>query len=78
MDEARARELRLEEHFPDGSAGTGFNYMFTTDGMPDNMVMLEVRMPTETMRLFFERSRFADFAREVAVVAHEINDGRTN
>lgn len=61
LDAQRAQELRIEEQFPDGKAGSGFSYTFSLTQLPEKQVMLEVRMPTETMRLFFQVTHFKEF-----------------
>lgn len=77
LSEDRKRELLIEEQFPDGKAGSGFSYLFSTDGSPDytapdGMVMFEVKMPNETMRLFFHKEHFIAFAHEAMAVANQI------
>lgn len=67
------RNARIEQAFPDGIAETGFSYMFSTHDVPDGMVMFEVKMPNETLRLFFEKQQFKQFALEANIVATEIS-----
>lgn len=72
ISDDRRRELLIEESFPDGKARSGFNYMFTTDGAPNGMILFEVKLHDETLRLFFNAADFTAFAHEVFAVVKEI------
>jgi hypothetical protein len=73
MDEQRARELRIEEQYPDGAARSGFGYRFSLAELPEPNVVLEILVADETLRFFFPKMYFTQFAHEVAAVNAEVN-----
>lgn len=72
MDEEVRQNLLIEEHFPDGKAKSGFSYTYSLAGDPVNMVVLEILMHGETLRLFFAYDHFDEFATATGIVAREI------
>lgn len=72
MDDNLRRNLLIEEHFPDGKAQSGFSYSFSKVDTPVNMVALEITMPGETLRLFFDHEYFKQFAIAASAVARAI------
>lgn len=73
MDEADRRNRLIEEQYPEGKAESGFSYTFTILSTPDRMVALEVRLPTETLRLFFGTTDFHEFATTVGLVTRALD-----
>lgn len=74
MDEATIRNRIIEEQYPDGKAQSGFSYSFSKLNVPKNMIALEIKMPTETLRLFFSIADFREFGHAAKVVTDLLGD----